>query len=261
MQHDWDKYFDTNTIYWQKIQKIYEENDNFPKKVVKNRNLHHKFMRSFSKSENEPIDNDLDNLVSLNLGDHFLIHYYLWKCAKKGYRSKCALAFTYMRKKMTKYIDDDTVEMMALDYAYLMKDVNSIHSIVGKRVLSDPNHPWHNRTKESLCESSKKERETMKKHYSQDELNEMNYRKMDNIRGKTYKEIYGEEKAKVLSAKRSESNRRRTEELNNKIKKIQIALNMDNDYEAFESLKWLYRYWKDDPDIIDRIVDEMRKWY
>ena len=31
--------------------------------------------------------------------------------------------------------------------------------------------------------------------------------------------------------------------------------------QTHEFLHWLYRYWKDDPDIIDRIIEEMEKWY
>ena len=35
MNHKWEIYFDTESEYWKKIQKIYEENDNYPKVVVK----------------------------------------------------------------------------------------------------------------------------------------------------------------------------------------------------------------------------------
>ena len=116
MDHQWDKYFDTSSEYWKKVEKIYQENDHFKKIVVKNRNLHHKFPRSFSKKDGTEIDNDKDNLVSLSLSDHFLVHYYLWKCSKKVYRQMMALAFTYMRKKMIKYASDKTIEQLAKDY-------------------------------------------------------------------------------------------------------------------------------------------------
>lgn len=116
MQHDWEKYFDTESEYWEKIQKIYKENDNYPKVVVKNRNLHHKFPRSFSKKDGTAIDNDKDNLVSLSLGDHFLVHYYLYKCTKTGYRRFTVSAFHFMYKKGIKYITDDTVVSIAKDW-------------------------------------------------------------------------------------------------------------------------------------------------
>lgn len=31
--------------------------------------------------------------------------------------------------------------------------------------------------------------------------------------------------------------------------------------QTHEFLHWLYKYWKDDPAIIERIVDEFGKWY
>ena len=122
MIHNWENYFDTSSEYWLKVEKIYEENESFPKKVVKERNLHHKFPRSFSKKDGADIDNDADNLVSLSLADHFRVHFYLWKCAKKGYRGMMAKAFVFMRKKMVVYASDEAVEQLAKDYENAMKE-------------------------------------------------------------------------------------------------------------------------------------------
>ena len=130
MNHKWENYFDTESEYWKKIQKIYEENESFPKKVVKDRNLHHKFPRSFSKKDGT--DNDEDNLVSLSLADHFRVHYYLWKCSKKGYRGLMAQAFTFMRKKMVAYASDETIEQLAKDYENAMKDATEVKSKANK---------------------------------------------------------------------------------------------------------------------------------
>lgn len=116
MNHKWENYFDTESEYWKKIQKIYEENDNYPKVVVKNRNLHHKFMRSFSRFEGTEIDNDKDNLVSLSEGDHFLVHYYLWKCTKIGFKNRTALPVRLMYKKAAKYITDEIAETIAKEW-------------------------------------------------------------------------------------------------------------------------------------------------
>ena len=116
MNHKWENYFDTESEYWKKIQKIYEENDHFPKVVVKNRNLHHKFMKSFSRLECTEIDNDKDNLVSLSEGDHFLVHYYLWKCTKTGFKNRTALAVRFMYKKAAKYITDEIAETIAKEW-------------------------------------------------------------------------------------------------------------------------------------------------
>ena len=122
MIHNWENYFDISSEYWKKVEKIYEENESFPKKVVKDRNLHHKFPRSFSKKDGVDIDNDEDNLVSISLADHFRVHYYLWKCSKKGYRVMMAKAFVFMRKKMVKYASDEAVEQLAKDYETSMKE-------------------------------------------------------------------------------------------------------------------------------------------
>ena len=122
MIHNWENYFDTCSEYWKKVEKIYEENESFPKKVVKDRNLHHKFPRSFSKKDGTDIDNDEDNLVSLSLADHFRVHYYLWKCSKKGYRGMMAKAFVFMRKKAVAYASDETIEQIAKDYETAMKE-------------------------------------------------------------------------------------------------------------------------------------------
>ena len=117
MTHNWEEYFDTSSEYWQKVEKIYQESEHFPKIVAKSRNLHHKFPRSFSKKDGTDIDNDNDNLVSLSLSDHFLVHYYLWKCCiKKRYKQSMALAFSLMRKKMVIYASDETIEQLAKDY-------------------------------------------------------------------------------------------------------------------------------------------------
>ena len=132
MNHNWENYFDTESEYWKKIQKIYEENESFPKKVVKERNLHHKFPRSFSKKDGVDVDNDEDNLVSLSLADHFRVHYYLWKCAKKGYRGMMAQAFTFMRKKMVAYASDETIEQLAKDYENAMKEATEVKSKANK---------------------------------------------------------------------------------------------------------------------------------
>ena len=121
MIHNWENYFDTSSEYWKKVEKIYEENESFQKKVVKDRNLHHKFPRSFSKKDGVDVDNDEDNLVSLSLADHFRVHFYLCKCSKKGYHSMMAKAFVFMRKKMVKYASDETIEQLAKDYETAMK--------------------------------------------------------------------------------------------------------------------------------------------
>ena len=158
MEHNWENYFDISSEYWKKVEKIYEDSEHFPKKVVKDRNLHHKFPRSFSKKDGAEIDNDEDNLVSLSLADHFRVHYYLWKCAKKGYRGMMAKAFVFMRKKMVKYASDETIEQLAKDYEAAMKEAAEAHS----KVMKGENNPMYG--KHHSEESRKKMSELQKGH-------------------------------------------------------------------------------------------------
>ena len=170
MKHNWENYFDISSEYWKKVEKIYEENESFPKKVVKDRNLHHKFPRSFSKKDGVDIDNDEDNLVSLSLADHFRVHFYLWKCSKKGYRGMMAKAFVFMRKKMVVYASDEAVEQLAKDYEAAMMEAKKYVAIAvskankGKKLseetkkkMSDVNKGKHlsEETKKKLSEARK----------------------------------------------------------------------------------------------------------
>ena len=137
MQHNFDKYFDTSSEYWQKVQKIYDENDKFPKKVVHGRNLHHKFLRSFSRLEGTEIDNDKDNLVSLSEGDHFLAHYYLWKCTRKGFRRQTGLPVRFMYKKAAKYLTDEIAEIIAKEWTCKGSNTGYHHSEETKAILRE----------------------------------------------------------------------------------------------------------------------------
>ena len=149
MNHKWENYFDTESEYWKKIQKIYEENDNYPKVVVKNRNLHHKFMKSFSRLECTEIDNDKDNLVSLSEGDHFLVHYYLWKCTKIGFKNRTALAVRFMYKKAAKYITDEIAETIAKEWTCKGCKLSE----EAKKKLSEANKGkhWYNNGVDDIC--------------------------------------------------------------------------------------------------------------
>lgn len=168
MIHNWENYFDISSEYWKKVEKIYEENEGFPKKVVKDRNLHHKFPKSFSKKDGVDIDNDDDNLVSLSLADHFRVHFYLWKCSKKGYRGMMATAFCLMRKRVVIYASDETIEQLAKDYEEAMKDVTEAISKANKgKKLSEE-------AKKKMSEAKKGEKHPMYgKHHSDESKNKM----------------------------------------------------------------------------------------
>ena len=157
MEHNWENYFDISSEYWKKLKRVYEENESFPKKVVKDRNLHHKFPKSFSKKDGAEIDNDEDNLVSLSLADHFMVHFYLWKSALKGYRGLMAKAFVFMRKKAVVYATDETIEQLAKDYEEAMKEAARASSEANKGKHTGEDNPMYGKhhTKEARNKMSK----------------------------------------------------------------------------------------------------------
>lgn len=160
MKHTWDKCFDTTSECWTKLQALYAANEHFPKEVVKGRNLHHKFLRSWSKKEKEAQDDDDDNLVSLSEGDHFLAHFYIWKSTKKGYRASAALAVRMMYRKSLKYITAEIAE----DIAKVWEHKEYTHSEETRQKLSvankghaSPNKgkPMSEETKRKISEAEK----------------------------------------------------------------------------------------------------------
>lgn len=115
MEHHFEEVFDTTNPLWDQLQALYKKNDKYPKKTVNNRELHHKFPRSFSKKLNEPVDNDKDNLVSLTPGDHLIAHWITWKIAKTGFRQSMAYAFQLMYKKSISKVSFETACSIAKD--------------------------------------------------------------------------------------------------------------------------------------------------
>lgn len=169
MEHDFSLVFETENPLWQRVLSIFEKNEKYEKKVVKNRNLHHKWPRSFSKLLGENVDNDKDNLISLSLADHFLIHYYYYLLAKKGFRQRMAVAFTFMAKKSLKYITPETAESIAKDYAEAKTIADQVVSETNKGQI-----PW-NKDRKLSEEYKKKISETKKgKPMSEDWKNYMN---------------------------------------------------------------------------------------
>ena len=225
MNHKWENYFDTESEYWKKIQKIYEENDHFPKVVVKNRNLHHKFPKSFSKKDGVDVDNDEDNLVSLSLADHFRVHYYLWKSAKKGYRGLMAKAFVFMRKRVVIYASDETIEQLAKDYEAAMKEAAEVISKANKGKKFSEEH------KKKIAESLKGENNPM----------------------------YGKHPSEEAKKKISKANKgkKRSDEAKKKMSKAkkghQVSSETRNKIAESKKGKYKGRHWK--------LVDGKRFWY
>lgn len=242
MTHNFDKYFDTSSEYWQKIQKIYEENDHFPKIVVKNRNLHHKFMRSFSRLEGTEIDNDKENLVSLSEGDHFLVHYYLWKCTKQGFRRQTGLPVRFMYKKTAKYLTDEIAELISKEW--ICKDLYQSEETKKKISESSKGRKHTDKTKKKISETEKgkpKSEETKRK------MSEV--QKGHSVSSETKLKIGAKHKGKVLS----EETKRKLSEANKGKPHPHKGVKRSDETKRKLSEARKGKHWK--------LVDGKRVWY
>lgn len=207
MQHDFSQILETNSPYWERVQEIYAKNEDLPKKIISGRNLHHKFPRSFSKILKEPADNEPDNLVSLSVSEHVLVHYYYYLLAKKGYRGPMASAFRYMVRNCMKFITPETMELIARDY----EEAKPISDMYQSEIIKER---WENGIYKNIFKDrdfkaiSEKALNTFMKR-PEEERKHINYNRGKSLRGKTYEEAYGAEKAAELKMKRAESNKHR----------------------------------------------------
>lgn len=200
MQHDFSEVFETENVYWQRVLEIFEKNEHLPKKVVSNRNLHHKFPKSFSKKLGQEVDNDKDNLISLTLHEHLLLHYYYYLLAKKGFKQSAATAFTFMVRKMVKYITPETAEMMSKDYEEAKTIADQHQSII----ISDK---WREGVYKDIHEkidhkaAVKKAMDTFNSKTEEFKDN-VYYERGKTLRGKTYEEAFGYDKAQKIKEQR-----------------------------------------------------------
>lgn len=137
MEHDFSKVFDTDNPLWQEVLAIFNANENFPKKkgCKDGRSLHHKFPKCFSKLLGEAIDNDLDNLISLAVRDHFMVHYYYYVLAKPVFKSPMALTFRLMVDDKARYItemSEDQAKSIATAYETAFLESVEYNSITSK---------------------------------------------------------------------------------------------------------------------------------
>ena len=211
MEHNWEKYFDTTSEYWEKLQALYAANEHYPKKVVKGRNLHHKFLRSFSKKDKEHQDDDDENLVSLSEGDHFLAHFYIWKLANKGYRASAALAVRMMYRKSLKYITAEIAE----DIAKVWQSKEYIPTDETRRKLSDANkgHKVSEEAKRKISDANKGKPSNYKgKHRSEETKRKLS----EAIKGHTVSE---ETKRKIAAAMKGKPSNHKGKQLSEETKR------------------------------------------
>ena len=254
MEHDWNKYFDTSLEEWDKLQKLYDDNDSYPKVIVSKRNLHHKFLRAFSRIEGKEIDNDKDNLVSLSEGDHFLAHYYIWKCTKKGYRRYTARPVMLMYRKSLKFLSSDTAENVA-------KDWTSPNKKFTNPKLAEFNHT--RKGKKQSPEHIAKVRKALEK-YNVPCIN-ISSLKIKNTRKECGNHLTTDKLALLSNSNVDWENQWIKVESMNSLNRIFntdfTKLSLEERKEMIKGVLFLRYYWKNDPEIIDRIVEELKRWY
>lgn len=109
------EFLDIKSPYYQKILDIILANANNPKGIIKNRNLHHIVPKFFWKKKGLEVSNDTWNLVSLSIGDHFLIHWLMDKCALPGWHKYTSPPWRMIIKshsgELCKWISDDNTHV------------------------------------------------------------------------------------------------------------------------------------------------------
>lgn len=121
--------FDINSEYYKKMQKIISDNASYPKKITKNRELHHIIERNFSKLKKYDIDNRDENLVSLTKYEHLLVHFYAWKCVLPDFKCGAARAVSMMRRSLlcgdigkSEFL----IELLSENNELILKDANLV---------------------------------------------------------------------------------------------------------------------------------------
>lgn len=100
----YDDYFDVDSEFFIEYMKIIQENYNRPRTRCEGRQLHHIIPRSFFKKIGKDVDNSKDNLISLSQAEHWLCHWLIYQCAKKGFRSLAFCAIKNMTNPILKGI-------------------------------------------------------------------------------------------------------------------------------------------------------------
>ena len=255
MEHDFSKYFDIENTYWQKLQELYKANDNYPKVIVHGRELHHKFMRCFSRKEGTPIDNDRDNLVSLSLGDHFLAHFYLWKCTKKGYRQYTARPVSYMYKKAFTSLTEESALLIRDDWDNLKK---------GSR-FTNPKLTEFNHTRKGVKQTEEHKAKVRESRQKYDvpiiniiTLEKQSKRNATKLHLDTNTEITnnGNLNPENIWVRQSE-----IEKINTIFNVDLISLTPDERLTIVIMVSFIKAHYKNDPEILDRIKKELDSWH
>lgn len=297
MVHDFSLVFDTENPLWKNVLEIFKRNESYAKKRVRGRALHHKYPRCFSKLLNEEVDNDSDNLVSLPLADHFMIHYYYYKLGKAQYKAKMALAFTYMLNchyEELSSISPEIAEQLSKEYelneSEILKEIgkNHIGSKRNEETIAKMKEAWVKRKesgytyvpteetkqKQSVALKGIKKSEKHCKHISESrkgmKFTEEHCKNQQESRNKTISNMSEEERKEKFGKSMRGKHPVFSEEHNKKISQSKMGHSVS--YEARRKISEAKKGKKLSPETIEKmrqirkgmcwkIIDGHRVWY
>ena len=103
--------FDTESPYFAEMEKIINNSIERGLKKEFGFELHHRIPRSFFKKKGIDVI-DEDNLFKLTYQEHFLVHFYAYKCATKFLKPSMTLALMNMKRICTMNTNDvDTIKL------------------------------------------------------------------------------------------------------------------------------------------------------
>jgi len=101
-QNDLDAAFDMSSDSYESMMAIIAKERKMPKVVSQGRELHHIVPRSYWRAIGQPVDSTPDNLVSLTIQEHFMVHYYAMKCSRPVIRRSMICAMRLMLRALSK---------------------------------------------------------------------------------------------------------------------------------------------------------------
>ena len=104
--------FDINSEYFEKMINILENAKSRPLIKEVGYELHHKIPRSFFK-KTKKIVIDKNNLYKLTYSEHFMVHYFAYKCATKLMKSSMSLAMIQMKRVCVKNTTEYDTELLS----------------------------------------------------------------------------------------------------------------------------------------------------
>lgn len=105
--------FDYESCYFEKMMDLVFEDYSLSREIVHNRNVHHIVPKYFFKKKKIQINNKEVNLVSISIEKHFLVHYYGYLCANKGFSASAGYAVRFFTKGIQSgiFTDEDAISV------------------------------------------------------------------------------------------------------------------------------------------------------